>query len=585
MAARAKLWLDTSEGSLDGRTFDTIVVGSGNGAMGFLMKYLEGEHEESILVVEEGMGFFEASDYVHQASWAKSFGQGDYFKLHKARTPDGRPIISGRACVMGGGGSINYSMVHEADEWLAEHVGRDAEYWRHIKEDLNGRFNRLDPKDKLTPIAQYIHDQVLECGFEDNEDITCGIRSYPDSPHARKLLTVFADQFNDFGQRMHSGVSLVNWHDPRLTLKTYRQVEDILIQGSEVADDGEDVHCTGLRMKNIRTAGMETVKLADGGKLIMCAGSQSPRMLMKHASRLKNPALGKHVLDHVLIPLGVYVTPRHYDATARDSYVPIFATVEYKDCAPKPKTSVVNFDFFAGNIEHLWYMLSLLGLSFFPNCLKTAVQESPFLLKSVRVLIQAVLGSASFLVDAVGGFPNFIQGKPWKSNYDVVVPIIKYSTQTEGEYVLGDGKDRPVIHLGFFCDNQDAAIGAQAIKEHIDLLNRLGQHPPWPIKALMQLLFKIPYAEEEVDDYVAKYGEGGLLSEQHLSGGCLFGEAVNKGEEISSLETGKVYGSENIYVADLSTVVLPRVSPQMTAYAIGFHVAKQLLSKDHTQQG
>ncbi len=41
---------------------------------------------------------------------------------------------------------------------------------------------------------------------------------------------------------------------------------------------------------------------------------------------------------------------------------------------------------------------------------------------------------------------------------------------------------------------------------------------------------------------------------------------------------GKVFGTSNLFVADLSIVPLPRVSTQMTAYLMGHHVAKQIYS-------
>ena len=61
-----------------------------------------------------------------------------------------------------------------------------------------------------------------------------------------------------------------------------------------------------------------------------------------------------------------------------------------------------------------------------------------------------------------------------------------------------------------------------------------------------------------------------------MSGDCLFGEAISKGEK-NLQHTGKVKGTANVYVADLSASPLPRVSSQMTAYLIGFHVANQLI--------
>lgn len=38
---------------------------------------------------------------------------------------------------------------------------------------------------------------------------------------------------------------------------------------------------------------------------------------------------------------------------------------------------------------------------------------------------------------------------------------------------------------------------------------------------------------------------------------------------------GLVRGTANVVVSDLSAVPLPRVSPQMTAYLLGYHIATQ----------
>jgi hypothetical protein len=54
---------------------------------------------------------------------------------------------------------------------------------------------------------------------------------------------------------------------------------------------------------------------------------------------------------------------------------------------------------------------------------------------------------------------------------------------------------------------------------------------------------------------------------------------IDKGLTTDPSETGKVIGSDNIYVADLcSAVPLPRCSTQMTAYLVGHHVGKQLFA-------
>ena len=106
-------------------------------------------------------------------------------------------------------------------------------------------------------------------------------------------------------------------------------------------------------------------------------------------------------------------------------------------------------------------------------------------------------------------------------------------------------------------------------------MNSLGQQPPRLFKCFLRLLTQIPYQEDQVDRYVAEYSKRHLLSEQHVSGGCLFGKAIDQGLD-DAKDTGLVHGASNVYVADLSSVSLPRISPQMTAYLIGFHVAKNI---------
>jgi hypothetical protein len=49
-------------------------------------------------------------------------------------TPNGRSILSGRARTLGGGGSINYTMIHESSEWLVKQAGHDVAYWDKVQE-------------------------------------------------------------------------------------------------------------------------------------------------------------------------------------------------------------------------------------------------------------------------------------------------------------------------------------------------------------------------------------------------------------------------------------------------------------------
>ncbi|WP_293079230.1 hypothetical protein [Okeania sp. SIO3B5] len=86
------------------RAYDLIIIGSGNGACAFLSHYLAwAEDKARVLVLERGDNFFNTSDITHQINWTKSYAEGNIFKLHNALTPDGKPIVSGWACTMGGG--------------------------------------------------------------------------------------------------------------------------------------------------------------------------------------------------------------------------------------------------------------------------------------------------------------------------------------------------------------------------------------------------------------------------------------------------------------------------------------------------
>ena len=119
----------------------------------------------------------------------------------------------------------------------------------------------------------------------------------------------------------------------------------------------------------------------------------------------------------------------------------------------------------------------------------------------------------------------------------------------------------------------------QGIKENLAFLESLGAKPILPLRWIFQLITKIPYETRQVDRYVRNFSENTMLSEQHLAGGCLFGEALDQGE-IDPSRTGLVHGTENIHVADLSTVPIPRISTQMTAYVIGHYVGSQLYRSD-----
>jgi hypothetical protein len=108
----------------EGGYYVVLVVGSGNGVCGFSSHYLNhADKDQHVLVLEQGRNFFYTSEITHQNVYTKSYSEGNIFKLHNARTPDGTPILSSRACAMGVGGSITYTMIHKSSAWFVKHLG------------------------------------------------------------------------------------------------------------------------------------------------------------------------------------------------------------------------------------------------------------------------------------------------------------------------------------------------------------------------------------------------------------------------------------------------------------------------------
>ena len=321
--------------------FDLIVIGSGNGACGFLNHYLQATNNENVkvLVLERGQNFFFTSDITHQNEWTKSYANGPIFKLHNALSRSGKPILSGGASTMGGGGSINYTMIHEASTWLAKHLGFTVDYWNGLKSRLNTEFHRDNPMDHQTPITTHIIQQGETRGFA-KPDASSRIQNIPNQDDDKpRQMYQFPTQFNEFGERTNSGVSIVDWYDSRIRLETGVQVEELELTGTR---------CTSVRVKFLDTQDTQSVKLKDHGKVILCAGAGSPRLLMNHENLVsENSEIGKYVSDHIAMPLGIYVKPKDIKLSPKDIYGPIFNTLEFEPSSTDENNDkiIVSFDF------------------------------------------------------------------------------------------------------------------------------------------------------------------------------------------------------------------------------------------------
>ena len=567
------------------QNYDFIVVGSGNGACAFLRQYLTCSTEGRILVLEEGENFFETSDITHQRNWTQSYSEEKIFKLHTAQTPEKIPILSGRACTMGGGGSINYTMIFESSDWLTKNLGHDRGYWDEMKEELAEAFQLRESKTNLTDVTRHVKENLETFGFAVNEENQGHIPVY--AAGKGQQIHIFPTQFNQFGQRTHSGVSLLNWYEnERLDFMTQQRVTQLHL---ETRDGGQ--RCTAITVFNLVEGELETYQLGLNTKLLLCAGAATPQLLYEHREKLDNMEIGEHVNDHILLPFGIYLLPDDLQVTLKDQYVSLFATTEFSTDDGHGEPTICNFDFFSGKLDVLLYLVSHLFLAFWvPNWLKFWMIRNPRLFQCLKQVSRGLVSVFNSLDDLLWSI--FHPSKMGQHQWNLISAIVKFNIAREGLYkpqsdTKTPAKEEPkqyeIILRCFEKESleqdPDFRVAKTAITRQIPLMDSLGAKPHPFFQFLIRLLTRMPYKTQQVEDYIKHYSRYDLLTEQHLSGGCVFGQAIDLGQE-SSQDTGKVLGSENIYVADLSASPLPRVSPQMTAYLIGHHVATQLCRRD-----
>jgi len=421
-------------------------------------------------------------------------------------------------------------------------------------------------------------------GFCVNEENQGHIPVYPEGKD--KQIHIFPTQFNEFGQRTHSGVSLLDWYEnERLDFMTKQRVTQLHLE----AGDGEQ-RCSAITVLNLVEGTSETYQLGANTKLLLCAGAATPQLLYEHREQLNNMEIGQHVNDHILLPFGIYLLNDELQVTLKDQYVSLFATTEEfvaEDNQGEP--TICNFDFFSGSLEVLLYLVSHLFLAFWvPNWLKFWMIRKPKIFQFLKQMTRGLVGVFNCLDNLLWSICHPLQRR--KHQLHLISAIVKFNIAREGYYqpssdceILANQQQKPYeIILRCFEDrclktDPDFKVAKTAIADQIPLMDNLGKKPCPILQYLIRLLTRMPYETRQIDNYIQHYSRNDLLTEQHLSGGCVFGKVLDLGQE-SPQNTGKVIGSQNIYVADLSASPLPRVSPQMTAYLIGYHVATQLCS-------
>lgn len=218
-------------------------------------------------------------------------------------------------------------MIHESSDWLSKHIGRSADYWTNAKTDFSCKLKRPDPFEKKKDFTNFItskatsqkDDPFLEPNEADN--FAGNIPSLNEG--VEKQLYIFPTQFDQFGMRTNSGASLIDWHrDERIEIKCHNKVEKLNISNGT---------CDSVDVFDAENNRKETYKIKPGGRLVLCSGSASPRLLMQ-SKELTNEHIGKYVRDHICMPLGIYVVAedQHRLIGPTNNYESIFAMAKVK---------------------------------------------------------------------------------------------------------------------------------------------------------------------------------------------------------------------------------------------------------------
>jgi len=593
--------------------YDIIVIGSGNGACGFLGEVQKYAHNDelTILVLEEGMNFFNASDMTHQSGWSKTYSSSTMYKTHNTVTPDNRSILSGRACTLGGGGSINYTMMYDSSDWYVKNVGfGDLQYWNTCKQELGKALDRPDPFQQgyRTPFAEIIEENSIRVGGSTPPSPSDMIENIPSfDPKNPNKVYIFPTQFNQFGQRTHSSVSLVKWKD--VTLRWNSRVTGLVMEEDTDTDENKNGQnesdgsksksnstCTGVTVENTFTGGTPTTyKLKKGGRVILACGSQSPRLLLNtDVLASKNEKIGQRINDHICMlgPLYLVNKKEHQQFVGlTDNYQSLFTvfTLPRKtDSDGGENYDVVNIDYFSGDLQDLIYLASSLFLSLLipVNFVKRLWGRYPWMFtllsNTIRVILMVILygcHGVMILVDALT-CSRYTTIAERLLSMTITTSLVKFNASREGYYEKKKGSTKIILKYFDTDDSHDYITANQAFEASMDALAANGDDKfPFLIHWLIRILLQLPYKKgRQIKKYVQHFAQKTLLSEQHMAGGCIWGDVIDTGSTQDPSVTGKVFHSTNIHVADLSTCPLPRVSTQMSAYLMGHHVGKQLYS-------
>lgn len=154
--------------------------------------------------------------------------------------------------------------------------------------------------------------------------------------------------------------------------------------------------------------------------------------------------IGRGVSDHVLVNMLLFVVPQDIRISRKDIYMPLFAVAPYSttraegthETGSEGDSVLVNFDFFAGQLNNLLYIVGHFFIVFFPQPLKRLFVRSDWafrvyqgIVRVVVLIIQVLSQAYAFLKLLYPLLPKDL--KPL-FEFRLMFAVLKFSPQTEG---------------------------------------------------------------------------------------------------------------------------------------------------------
>jgi hypothetical protein len=294
--------------SLDG--YDVVLVGAGNSACAYVSELLAHRPGLRICLLERGSLPTRYGDELALAAWPNDTYDNEVIvpiaSTHNVRC----------AQVVGGGGSVNYTLIHESDAWLMEHLGapRGFDGWAEAKAHVATWLGVPTARRVPSPNVQQLL-KTLQWPIHGSVDAGVVPSCHVDqAPIFRPIQTVFDAE----GQRRHNGWNAVDWGKVTL-LPEIEVTELVLVPGP----DG--VVCRGLKVHDRVSGAHVTWAVPATTEVVLAAQQQSVQLLRPHVELLP-PGVGEHlgqqVGDHIVLP--VFVSKALPVEGRPDPYAPLF---------------------------------------------------------------------------------------------------------------------------------------------------------------------------------------------------------------------------------------------------------------------